>query len=274
MERIANAWRLSKASWQVLAKDRKLIAVPVVAGVAAILAFAVFALPGVLLLPGSDAEAPSNVALWIFLAAGAIASTWMMVLGQAAVVAGAAERMEGGNPDIGSAFAAARGRAFRLLEWAVLATVVSFVLDVIRQRFGLLGNIVSWIGGVAFQVMSFLALPVIVFENVGAIEGFKRSAALLKRTWGEQLTFSFGMGILSLLAVLPGVLVGGLLLATGLLPLQVIGGIGLVGWVVLVLATTTALSAVFKAALYRYANNLPVDPAFDAEILSNAFRHR
>lgn len=274
MERIANAWRLSKASWQVLSKDRELIVIPVVAGFAAVAAFAAFALPGALLLPGNRAEATSDLALWILLAAGAITATWMIVLGQAAVVAGAAQRMEGGDPDIASAFAAARGRAFRLLQWAALATVVSFVLDVIRERLGLLGSVVSWIGDVAFQVMSFLALPVMVFENVGAIEGFKRSAALLKRTWGEQLSFSFGMGILSLVAIVPGALVGGLLLASGILPLQVVGGVALVGWMALVLATTSALSAVFKAALYRYANQLPVDPAFDAEILSDAFRHR
>ena len=187
---------------------------------------------------------------------------------------GAAERMDGGDPTVGSAFAAAWARAGRLLQWAVLATVVSIVVNQLEERFGILGRIVAWIGSVAWGVMSFLALPVLLFEDVGAIEAFKRSSALVKRTWGEQVTFNFGLGLLGFLAVVPGVLVGGLLMATGLAPLVVVGVVGLVGWIVLVATVTSAVSAVFKAALYRWANGLPVDPAFDAGELTSAFRRR
>jgi hypothetical protein len=277
MERIRNAWHLAKASWQVLSKDRELIAVPVVASIAALIAWAALLIPGFVLLGGTGeggAEGSVNVALWIILAVAAVVSAWIFVLGQAAIVAGAAERMEGGEPTLSSAFAAARSRAVPLLGWAVLSTAVSFVLDQLQQRFGILGKIVSWAAGVAFAVMSFLALPVIVFENVGAIEAFKRSSALLKRTWGEQVSFNIGIGLLGFVVALPGLLIGGGLVATGVLPLQVVGVVAGVTWVVLVVATTSALSAVFKAALYRYANNLPVDPAFDQRLFNDAFRTR
>lgn len=273
MERIANAWELAKASWRVLSKDRELIAVPLVAGLAALVAFVGIAAPG-LLMANSDAETTSNIATWIFVVLGVVAATWVTALGEATVVAGSAQRMEGGDPTVGSAFATARARTFRLLQWALLATVVAVVLDQIEERLGAVGRIVSWIGGVAFRVMSFLALPVVVFENVGAVEAFKRSSALLKRTWGEQVSFNFGMGLLGLVAALPGIIVGGGLLGTGILPLQIVGGLVLGLWVALVWATVTALSAVFKTALYRYANGLPVDPAFEAASLERAFRQR
>ena len=55
---------------------------------------------------------------------------------------------------------------------------------------------------------------------------------------------------------------------------QVVGIVVAVAWIVLVLAVTSALSAVFKAALYRWAVGLPVDPAFDAGELTAAFRRR
>lgn len=276
MERITNAWHLSKASWQVLSRDRELVAVPVVAGVAAVLAWLVLVLPGIVLLGGIDggAEGSVNAALWIFVAAAAVISTWIFVIGQAVIVAGSAERMEGGDPNLKSAFAAARSRAVPLLGWAVLSTVVSIVLDQLEQRFGFLGKLVSWAAGVAFALMSFLALPVIVFENVGPIEAFKRSSALLKRTWGEQVGFNIGIGLLGLVAALPGILVGGALVSTGVLPLQVVGAVAAVGWVVLVATIASALSAVFKTALYRYANNLPVDPAFDEQLFNQSLRGR
>lgn len=274
MGRIANAWRISKASWTVLRRDRELIAVPIIAGVASILAFAAIAVPGSLLLGGNQAIDEGNPALWLVGALALVAAAWMSAIGQAAIVAGAAERMDGGDPDLGSAYAAARSRAGRLLEWAILATVVSIVLDQIEQRFGVLGRIVSWLGAAAFSVLSFLALPVIVFEDVGAIEAFKRSSRLLRATWGEQVSFNVGMGLLGFVAVLPGVLVGGALLSTGMVPLQVLGVAVAVVWVLLVVAITSALSAVFKAALYRWAHGLPVDPAFDAASLSGAFQPR
>ena len=52
------------------------------------------------------------------------------------------------------------------------------------------------------------------------------------------------------------------------LPLLLVAGLALV------MATTSALSAVFKAALYRYAVGAPVDPAFDTTDLSGAFQRR
>jgi hypothetical protein len=273
VERVANAWRLAKASWHVLSQDRELVAVPIVATIASLLVFGVIAVPGFLLVGGNDSGA-GDIAVWIIFVIASVAATWMSAIGQAAVVAAAAQRMDGRDPTLGSAFAVARGRAVRLLEWAVLATVVSIVLDQIEERFGALGRMVSWLAGVTFRVLSFLALPVIVFEDVGAVEGFKRSSSLLRSTWGEQVTFSFGMGLLGFVAALPALVVGGALLGTGILALQVIGVVAAVVWSVAVLAVTSVLSGVFKTALYRHAKGLPVDPGFRPRDLDGAFRRR
>jgi Family of unknown function (DUF6159) len=274
VDRLSNGWHLAKASWQVLARDRELVAIPVVAGVLGLLAFGAIAGSGVLLLGGTDAVETGEVALWLIVALAAVAAAWVSAIGQAAVIAGAGQRMDGHDPTLGSALAVARSRLGRLLEWAVLATVVSIVLDQIEQRLGLLGRVVSWLGSIAFSVMSFLALPVIVFEDVGAIEGFKRSSRMLKQTWGEQVVFNFGIGIVGFLAVLPAVAVAGALIATGILPVQVVAVAAAVAWIALVLAVTSALSATFKTALYRWAKGQPVDPAFTEADLSRAFRRR
>ena len=274
MLRLQNAWRLAKASWQVLFKDRELVAIPVVAGIVSLLVFLAIGGIGFAVVGGTDGVETGNVALWLFGVAALVAATWVSAIGQAAVVAGAAERMDGGDPTLSSAYAVARTRVARLLEWAALATIVAIVLDQIEERLGVLGQVVSWLGGIAFSVMSFLALPVIVFEDLGAIEAFKRSSRLLKTTWGEQIAFNFGTGLLGFVAALPGIVIGGALLASGLLLLQVLGGIIAVVWIGLVAAVVTTLSAVFKAALYRWATGSAVDPAFTHDDLSNAFRRR
>ena len=273
MERIRNGWRLAKASWAVLSQDRELVAIPIIAGIISLVVFALVAVPGVALLGGGDDDAVGWAA-WLVLALAGLLATWVSVIGQAAVVSGAGQRMDGADPSLGSAFAGARTRTGRLLEWAVLATVVAVVLDALRDRLGFLGSILASLGNMAFNVLSFLALPVIVFENLGAIDGFKRSAQLLRGTWGEQLTFTFGIGVIGFLVSLPGIAIVVGAVATGIAAVQVIGvALGIV-WIVAVLAVTSALSAVFKTALYRYAVQAPVDDAFDTADLSGAFRRR
>jgi hypothetical protein len=272
VERIRNGWRLAKASWRVLSQDRELVAIPIIAGLISLLVFAVVAGPGILLLDGDDDAV--SWAVWIVLAVAGLLATWVSVIGQAAVVSGAGQRMDGADPSLGTAFAGARSRTGRLFEWAVLATVVAIVLDVIQDRLGFVGSILASFGNLAFSVLSFLALPVIVFEDVGAIDGFKRSSQLLRGTWGEQLTFTFGLGLIGFVAALPGIALAVGLGATGVVALQAVGITLGALWVIAVVAVTSALSAVFKTALYRYASQLPVDVAFDTADLSGAFRRR
>jgi hypothetical protein len=269
-----NAWNIGRASWTVLAKDRELALVPVIAGIGAALAFAAVFLPGVLLLGGARAAGDRGTALWLVGFVALVAASWVATLGQAAVIAGSAERMAGGEPDLRSAFGAARARAGRLLGWALFATVVAAVLDQLDQRLGLLGRLVSWAGRVAFGVLSFLALPVVVFEDLGAVDAFKRSASLVRTTWGEQVTFNFGMGALGFVLCLPALVVGTAALGSGVAPVAVLGVVAAGTWLVAVGAVTSALSAIFKTALYRWANGLPVDPVFDGPALADAFGPR
>jgi len=269
--RISNGWRLAKSSWRVLSQDRELVSIPIVAGVISLVVFAIVGGVGVLLVGDNDS---ADWALWIILALAGVLATWVSVIGQAAVISGAGQRMDGEDPTLGTAFAGARGRTGRLLEWAVLATAVSIVLDTIRDRLGFAGQIIAGIGNMAFQVLSFLALPVIVFEDVGAIESFKRSSQLLRSTWGEQLAFTFGLGLIGFLAALPGIAVAVGAGASGVTAVAIVGITLGVLWVLAVIAVTSTLSAVFKTALYRHARGLPVDLAFAPSDLSGAFRPR
>lgn len=276
MGRLRNGWRLAKASWRVLASERELLAIPAVAGLLALVVFAAVSVPGLLLLGGGSGEgdAATTWALWIVLAIAAVGATWVSVIGQAAVISGAGQRMDGTEVTLTAALAGARGRAGRLFEWAVLATVVAIVLDLVRERLGAAGRILGSLGNMAFGVMSFLALPVIVFEDVGAIEGFKRSARLLRGTWGERVGFTFSIGFVGFLAAVPGIALAGGLAVTDVAALQIAGGIVGGLWVLAVLVVMSALSAVYKAALYRYTRGQRVDVAFAPGDLSGAFRSR
>jgi Family of unknown function (DUF6159) len=167
---------------------------------------------------------------------------------------------------------AAGARAHVLLPWAVLSATVSLVLRAIEERSGIVGRIVGSLIGLAWALVTFLVLPVLVVEQCGPIEAVKRSAALFKRTWGENMIANAGIGLVALVATFVGVIPCLLLVAVG----GPVGGIGIalaVAWVIGVQLVSATLTGIFQIALYRFATDGSV-PGFDNDKLREAFRPR
>jgi hypothetical protein len=203
---------------------------------------------------------------------------YVTIFFQSALVLAANERLTGGSPTLGRALAAAGANAGRILPWALVSATVSVVLNAIQQRAGVLGRLVAGIAGLAWTLVTLLVLPVLVIEHVGVTEAVRRSADAFKRTWGENVIGTAGIGVVSSLAVLAGLVVFGGVAAAGAalsaVPL-VVAGVGLfVVWVVVVSVFSAALSGVFRTALYRYAVLGEEAGAFTHEQIAGAFRPR
>ena len=87
-------------------------------------------------------------------------------------------------------------------------------------------------------------------ENVGVTDAVKRSGALFKKTWGENVAAQVGFGLLGFLVVLPAILIAAGAFYIG----ETIGLLVLVLAVVWILGASmviAALNGVFQAALYR-----------------------
>jgi len=115
---------------------------------------------------------------------------------------------------------------------------------------------------------------VIVIEKLGPIDAVKRSASLLKQTWGESLSSTFSIRLFTFLASLLGIIpmvIGGALLANGTvalgIPLFLIGILILLG----VSVISSALNSIVLAALYIYAVEGKAPTNFDANLVENAF---
>src|SRR5207247_245071 len=108
----------------------------------------------------------------------------------------------------------------------------------------------------------------------GPIEALKRSAGLIRQTWGEGFVGNIGIGWIGFLISLPGialiifgvmamaaqtVVLGALLLAVGVLEL-------LVGSIVV-----STLKQIFIAGLYVYATEQRVPNGFSPELMRSAF---
>jgi hypothetical protein len=193
-----------------------------------------------------------------------------------ALVGAALIRLRGGDPTVGDGFRIASSRLGPILGYALIAATVGMVLRAISERSGLIGKLVVGLVGLAWNLATYLVVPVLVVEGVGPIEAVKRSSSYLKQTWGEQIAGNVGMGIVFGLIGFATVGVGALLFVAAATTESVVL-MGLVaGLVVLALVAnalvSSALSGVFAAAVYRYAAEGSAGTSFPPALVQNAFR--
>ncbi len=130
----------------------------------------------------------------------------------------------------------------------------------------------------AWSIVTIFVVPVLVYENIGPIDAIKKSAGVIKKTWGESLIRAIGLGFVQFLGFF-------LIIAlTGALALVLTNQFGVVGLVVtiacgalLLLLTGLIFSVattIFNTALYVYANNNQVAPGFDEDVVKGAFRQK
>ncbi|MDH3753981.1 MAG: DUF6159 family protein [Acidimicrobiia bacterium] len=268
---------MAKSSWSVIRSDRELLVLPVLSFLAAaavgLVAF------GLVIIADYDSAAgweefeigPGGaIILVVAFAAIAIVTTFF----QAALISGARERLTGGDPTIGSAIGAAMSRIGLIIPWALFNFTVGMLLRAIDERAGVLGRFVVGLLSMAWNVITFLTVPIIVFEELGPFSAFRRSTELLRNTWGENLAAQIGLGLIGFIAVLPGLIVGGLLVATGTIAAVAVGVVILVMWIAAVMVVMTALTAVYQTALYEYATTGVVPQAFNSAGLDQAFDAR
>jgi len=267
--RFQNSIALAKASLNVLRSDRKLVMLPVLSGVATLIVAVSFVVPIAIVSHSAGGAGP---AAFILGAIGYLLAAYVVVFFNAALVYAADAHLHGATVTIGQALRFASSRSHVLLPWALLSATVSVVLRALEQRGGLVGRIAGGLAGIAWSLVTFLVLPVLVVEGLGPIAAVKRSGALFKRAWGEQVISNAGIGIFALLAILAGLVPAALLFAVGG-AVAVVGIALFVAWVVTVSLVASTLTGILSMALYRYATDGHV-PGFDTPQLQGAFRPR
>ncbi len=276
-QRLRNSWELVKASAAVLKSDKELLILPVISAAGVVIVTLTFAVPSILaglfdgLVSGGRIEIFTYVVAFFFY----LAQYTVIIFANTALVGAAMIRLEGGDPTVGDGLRIAASRFGTILGYAAIAATVGLVLRWLSSR-GKIGEIAAGLLGLGWNLAVFLAVPVLVVENVGPIEAVKRSAQLLKKTWGEQIAGNFGIGLVFGLAIFGVILTGGLAtvfaISTGSTPLIIaVIGCAVLGIIALALIQST-LSGIYTAAVYRYAAKGETGGFFDESMVKNAFK--
>ena len=252
----------------VIRLDRELLVLPVLNALAAI----VYALLLWLIASGlgGDFTGETSSGGSGLIAIGLLGLVGMNVINtffKGALVSGAHERFTGGDPTISSSLSGASSRLHRLVPWALMATTVGIIMSIIERQGGQLGRIARGLFDMAWGVITFLIVPVVMFDDLGPIAGLKRSGQLLRTSWGENLTAQVGFGLLTVVMAIPGIILIALGSSTGIWALMVIGVLA----IMFAAVVAAALNGIFQTALYLYVTTGETPTGFGEQQLASSF---
>jgi len=175
-----------------------------------------------------------------------------------ALVGAVLERLEGEDPTVGSALTLACQRVGPIFGYALISATIGLLMALIVDRVGgIIGRFLGVGIGFAWTVATFLVVPILAAEGVGPITAIEESAALLRKTWGENVIgnvgISLAMSVFGAAIMIFGFL-SGLAASQHGYPEFVVPI--LVGAVFLLLASAlvgAALRGIYAAAVYYYA---------------------
>jgi hypothetical protein len=271
MGRFSRAWQLFKESFAVLAGDSEILVFPVCSGISLLLLTVSFFIP--LYRDGTIQAVARHKGTWddyAVLFAWYYLNFFVGIFFNSALMGCANIRLSGKQPTVGAGFRIALSHLGRIAAWALVAASVGLVLSSLRDRRNKLLSIAAAGLSLAWSLITYLIVPVLLFEDRGVFSSVHRSQELFRSHWGEQVAGSFGFGLLSTLLSIPAVL-----LALACWRLDPIAGIILAVIYILILATvTSAVRGVFTVALYRYATAGSAPPGFSADVIDGALGGR
>ena len=283
--RFRASWLLFKETWRFLRLDPEIVAIPflagllnilllgVLVGIAFFIHFTVIPLATFVEVDGEMSLTAEHPALYVFAFLLYIGAAFTLAFSQGAIANTVMTRLRGGNATLGDSLRVALSRWRALLLWSVITATVGLVLQLLAERFKLLGRWVIALIGVAWTVLTYFVAPVIIIENKGSIAAIKQSGRTLKQTFGETVMTNIGLGLAMFVFYFFGAVI-----SIGLLILAFQLG-ALVGYIIifstiflLFLALgllSAALQGILKTLLYAYVMEHTTSPDFNSELLAN-----
>lgn len=174
----------------------------------------------------------------------------------------------------------ASSRLGSIVMWTLFAGLVGLIIKTIEERMALVGRIIGRIIGLAWSVASVFAIPVIVREeqNANPVAVLRKSAGVLKRTWGEALIGYTGLAFANALILISSLvwLFGAVALSMAVQNYFILAFAGLV-WFLAICAwsyLTGVASQVYRGALYLYASEGIVPAPYDQAMLDMAWKFK
>jgi hypothetical protein len=271
--RISRGFRLVGVGFAMVKDEPGMVLVPVGAFVAQLVVLGVGAL---LVWPGlhtSEVADGGTVHFsgvdWLVAVVVGVALMFVSVMAHATIIARVMARFHGQRVSNTEALRAALTKTPHLIAWAFINYVIVSILRNIANR-GIIGLLVGSLVRAGWFIASFFVVPVILFEDKGALASVKRSVQLCRARWGENIVGNSALAVVSFVAVLADVVVA---VVVGLVFAPLGAFVGIVGLAAILVVMTVA-SAAFNAALYWFAVTAQCPGQYALADLQSAYRPR
>lgn len=268
--RLSNGWELAKISLRTINQNRSLLLFPVFSVISLILVLATFFGGGFFLFGDTidrlmNDEQSGNILGIAIIFIYYLINFFIIVFFNSALIFCAVKILNGEETSLQEGFDFAFSRIGKIFGWSVLSATVGTLLQLLQET-GKIGEIIASLIGLAWSVMTFFVVPVLIYEDKGVFESVKESGRLMKQKWGESLAANVSFGLFHFLGIAAGI---GLCVL--LMKFSVILGITVgLGVILLVSTVMSAARTVFVAAVYNHVTGRPTGE-FDERTLDSAF---
>ena len=276
-ERLSRGWKMTKLGMAVVRADPELMIYTFLSALFSLVAIGAAVSGSVGLdVIASDPECVgdecgsdlvvAHMAIWFvfYLLVSVITVFW-----NAAIIASAYERLSSGtNPSFSYGIGQAMKCLPQILVWGIIAGTVGLFIQILESLshdeqspvpLRIVAGLASFIIGIAWWIVTFFVIPMIVLERAGVLDSMGKSTELFKRTWGEDVASHIGTGLLMTLCIV--------LLICVSVPLMMFGDLGVaLGIVILAIGLLFAVlffstvEAVNRASLFYYAKTGQMPP--------------
>jgi hypothetical protein len=269
--KFSQSYQLVQQSYSILKQDKEIMLFPIISAIASIIALALFIIPAYLIFGVPKSEEISNTS-YLLLFAYYLVSYFIVIFFNTGLMTCAKIRIDGGDPKFMDGINNSMKHIGKIFAWALVSATVGIILKTLEDKLKFFGKIVIWIIGTAWNLLTFFAVPVIIFEELSLTDSIKKSGALFKKTWGEnvisQISIGFFFMMLALLGLIPliiAIIIGNVYVLIGV-------GILLLLYFILLAIVSSSLGVIFEMVLYTYANTGNLPAGFSPQVVQNSFK--
>ncbi|HGJ66890.1 TPA: hypothetical protein ENS27_16140 [bacterium] len=244
---------------------------PVISAITSLMVLAVFLIPAYLIF-GKQKSDDTGIVPYLLIFAYYLVSYFIIIFFNTGLMTCARIRMEGGDPKFMDGINNSMKHIGKIFTWALVSATVGIVLKIAEDKSKILGKIIIALIGTAWNLLTFFAVPIIIFEELSLADSIKKSGELFKKTWGENFIsqvsigiFFFLLGLLSIIPLIAAIVIGNTYLLIGTLIL-------IVFYLIALSIVSSSLDVIFSIVLYTYASTGNIPAGFSQDIVQNSFK--
>jgi hypothetical protein len=277
--KFAASWIIVKESFAILRQDKEIVWFPILSSVMTLVAtvglgfllFFVF-LGGTFVGDDIITNKQENSPIFYgMLLISYVIVTFIANFFQAGLFTIVNGRFSGKDLSFSDGISGAFKKSGNIFLWSLLSVTVGFILQLIAENFKLVGKILAYLLGAAWNILTFFSLPALVTEDVGVIDAFKESASVIRKKWGETIIVNFGVGLafFVIYLVLIGLFIGAMVVAPSVI-VFIVGTVLLFIAIIVLAVLSSTLSSIFKLAIFVYAKTGEIPQGFSEGVITGA----